>query len=202
MKWRGEGEGLTTQPQRSLALLGSQARVQGLLRGFLGSLSHTRRAHRAEARWERGALASSRLRPGLGPWLRGGLALQRLGHELPATQLFCPIGHTEKSVPKARKGEYRLPPSSRSRGWKPKGGSPGLQAQPPTTTPPTQPAAAAPVPPSLHSHHPWSITCQTRPSSHHHLTNSYSLAKAQAKGPFLPEDFLKGQENVPQALPS
>ena len=171
MKWRGEGEGLTTQPQRSLALLGSQARVQGLLRGFLGSLSHTRRAHRAEARWERGALASSRLRPGLGPWLRGGLALQRLGHELPATQLFCPIGHTEKSVPKARKGEYRLPPSSRSRGWKPKGGSPGLQAQPPTTTPPTQPAAAAPVPPQS----------PQSPPLVHHLSNS----------PFLPSPLNK-----------
>ena len=76
-------------------------------------------------------------------------AFQRLGHELPVTQLFCPVGHTEKSVPKARRGEYRLPPSSRSRGWKTKGGSAGLQAQPPTTTPPIRPAAAAPAPPTI-----------------------------------------------------
>lgn len=76
-------------------------------------------------------------------------AFQRLGHELPVIQLFCPVGHTEKSVPKARRGEYKLPPSSRSRGWKTKGGSAGLQAQPPTTTPPIQPAAAARAPATI-----------------------------------------------------
>lgn len=57
-----------------------------------------------------GPSTSSRL-PGLPPeWqaqartlaptrrLRGSPAFHRPGHELPVTQLFCPVGHTEKSI--------------------------------------------------------------------------------------------------------
>jgi hypothetical protein len=81
---------------------------------------------------------------------RGSSAFHGLGHKLPVTQLFCPVGHTAKStlwLGGKKEATYASPNLSWEAKLKAQAGGSELQAQLPP------PPSAVPAPPKCHLYH-------------------------------------------------